>query len=82
MSTNEKSKWRETGDWVVGVLSSPRIPLWGAFLLTTFIVAVSALYIFSKEFGFAEVMHWLVLREPAPLPAPSIQVEQFRSMEP
>ena len=82
MQEPSKSKWRDAGDWIVGVLASPRAIQWGAFLLTTFIVAVSALYIFSKEFGFAEVMHWLVLREPAPLPTPPIQVEQFRSLEP
>ena len=69
-----KSRWRATGDWVVGVLASPRALQWGAFLLLVFVVGIGALYLFAKEFGFDAVMHWLVLRQPPPVP-----VEQLRA---
>ena len=82
MQEPSKSKWRDAGDWIVGVLASPRALQWGFFLLLTFVALATTLFIFAKTFGFAEVMHWLVLREPAPLPTPPIQVEQFRSLEP
>ena len=80
MQEPNKSRWRATGDWAVGVLASPRALQWGAFLLVTFIVAMSTLFIFAKTFGFAEVMHWLVLQEPAPATAPPLQVEQLSAI--
>ena len=80
--SESKSRWRATGDWVVGVLASPRALQWGFFLLLTFVALATTLFIFAKTFGFAEVMHWLVLREPPPISTPPSQVEQFRSLEP
>ena len=80
MAEQNKSRWRDAGDWVVGVLASPRALQWGLFLLLTFGVLATTLFVFAKTFGFAEVMHWLVLQEPAPAPTPPLQVEQLSAI--
>ena len=74
MNDQPRSRWRETGDWVRDTLRSPRALQWGVFLLATFIVMAATLYIYAQAFGFDAVMHWLVLRQPPPVP-----VEQLRS---
>ena len=77
MAEQSVSRLRATGDWIVGVLASPRALQWGFFFLLTFVVLATTLFIYAKTFGFAEVMHWLVLQEPSPAPQYSIPVERL-----